>query len=342
MSEVLVGIENEVGRIHLNRPRTINALSAGMLAAIAAAVADFAVDPAVSRVELTGEGERGLCAGADVRELRQTVLDGGDPGEFLAAEYTLDLAIAQYPKPYRALMHGITMGGGLGLSAHSSDRVVTATSRLAMPETQIGLFPDVLMTWRLSRMPDEVGTHLALTGDAVNAADALWLGLADRGLGDLPPAELEPDHAWITECYAGDDPVEIVGRLAQHAHPSARQAAEALRSRSPLSVHVTLAALRRAATMSLEEVAEQDLRICTALALGPDFGEGVRAQLIDRDRNPRWAHTGLEDVAPAEVADFFQELPTSRWPNGPTPNSRVETLGEAGHQPGRSAYPGHE
>jgi enoyl-CoA hydratase len=305
MSEVLVGIENEVGRIHLNRPRAINALNAGMLATIAAAVSDFAADPAVSRVELTGEGERGLCAGADVRQLRQTVLDGGDPGEFLAAEYALNLAIAGYPKPYRAMMHGITMGGGMGVSVHGSDRVVTGTSQLAMPETQIGLFPDVLMTWRLSRMPDQVGTHLALTGDAVNAADGLWLGLADRSLGELPPAQLEPDHAWITECYAGDDPVEIVGRLAQHAHPSARQAADTLRSRSPLSIWVTLAALRRAATMSLAEVAEQDLRICTALALGPDFTEGVRAQLIDRDRNPRWSHAGIEDVAPTEVEAFF-------------------------------------
>ncbi len=305
MRDVLASIDNGVGRIHLDRPRAINALSAGMLASIAAAVSDFAADPAVTRVELTGEGERGLCAGADVRQLRQTVLDGGDPGEFLAAEYALDLAIARFPKPYRALMHGITMGGGMGISAHGSDRVVTATSQLAMPETQIGLFPDVLMTWRLSRMPGEAGTHLALTGDAVNAADALWLGLADRAEGELPPASLQPDHAWITECYAGDDPVEIVGRLAQHAHPAARQAAATLRARCPLSVHVTLAALRRAVTMTLEEVAEQDRRVCTALALGPDFAEGVRAQLVDRDREPRWSHTGLEDVAPAEVAVLF-------------------------------------
>lgn len=305
MSEVLVSIENGVGRIHLNRPRAINALTAGMLATITAAVTDFAADPGITRVELTGAGERGLCAGADVRELRQVVLEGGDPAEFLGAEYTLDLAIARYPKPYRALMHGITMGGGMGISAHGSDRVVTATSQLAMPETQIGLFPDVLMTWRLSRMPGEMGTHLGLTGDAVNAADSLWLGLADRCVGDLPPAALAVDHDWITECYTGDDPAEIAGRLAEHSHPAAQRAAVTLRSRSPLSIHVTLAALRRASTMSLEEVAEQDLRVCTALALGPDFAEGVRAQLIDRDRDPHWLHGSLEEVAPSEVAAFF-------------------------------------
>lgn len=305
MSEVLISVEGGVGRIRLNRPRAINALTSGMLATISAAVAEFAEDPAVERVELTGEGERGLCAGADIRELRQVALDGGDPGEFLRLEYTLDLAIARFPKPYRAVMHGITMGGGMGLSAHGSDRVVSAASRLAMPETQIGFHPDVMMTWRFARMPEQVGTHLGLTGDAVNAADALWLGLADRSVGELPAAVLASDHGWVAECYASDDPVEIVGRLAQHSHPSAREAAATLRARCPLSLHVTLAALRRAATMTLEEVAEQDLRLGVAFVLGPDFAEGVRAQLVDRDRNPRWSHASLEEVTPAEVAAFF-------------------------------------
>lgn len=307
MSEVVVQVVDGVGRIHLNRPRAINSLTANMIAMIARAVTDFADDPAVTRVELTGEGERGLCAGADVRQLRQTVLDGGDPAEFLSAEYALNLAIFGYPKPYRAVMHGITMGGGMGLSVHGSDRVVTARSVLAMPETQIGLFPDVLVTWWLSRMPAEIGTHLALTGTSVNAADALRLGLADRATEELPPAVLADDHAWIADCYAGDDPVEIVQRLAEHPHPSAREAAATLRTRCPLSVHVTLAALRRAATMTIEEVAEQDLRICPAFAAGPDFAEGVRAQLIDRDRDPHWSHASLEEVTPAEVAAFFPQ-----------------------------------
>lgn len=305
MSDVVVGVEEGVGRIHLSRPRAINALSAEMLGAITRAVTEFAEDPAIERVEVTGEGERGLCAGADIRQLRQWVVDGADPADFLGAEYRLNLAIARYPKPYRALMHGITMGGGMGLSAHGSDRIVTATSQLAMPETQIGFYPDVLVTWRMARMPDEVGTHLALTGDAVNAGDALWLGLADRAREEVPPPVLAADHAWMTECYAGDDPVEIAGRLAEHAHPSARQAAATLRARCPLSVHVALAGVRRAATMTLEEVAEQDLRVGVAFALGPDFAEGVRAQLIDRDRDPHWSHGSLAEVTPSEVAAFF-------------------------------------
>lgn len=304
-ADVLVEVADGVGRIRLNRPRAINALSFAMLRAIARALEEFRDDPAVERVELSGDGERGLCAGADVRELRNVVLDGGDPAGFLGVEYTLDLAIARFPKPYTAIMDGITMGGGLGLSAHGSDRVVTPRSLLAMPETQIGLYPDVLMTWRLSRMPSEVGTHLALTGASVTAADALWLGLADRTEGDLPPATLAADHDWIAECYASDDPVEIADRLARHPHPAARAAAETITGRSPLAIHVALAAMRRAASMTLEQVAEQDLVACSAMARHPDFAEGVRAQLVDRDRSPRWTHAGLQDVTPAEVEAIF-------------------------------------
>jgi len=303
--EVLVAVDEGVGRLRLNRPRAINALTRTMIDQLAQALAQFAADPAVTRVELTGAGERGLCAGADVRELRQVVLDGGDPADFLGTEYALDLAIAGFPKPYTVVMHGVTMGGGMGVSVHGSDRVVTATSQLAMPETQIGLFPDVLVTWRLARMPAEVGTHLALTGQAVNAADALWLGLADRSVGTLPAPVLAGDHDWIGECYAGDDPVAIHGRLAAHPHPVARAAAATLRTRCPLSVHVTLAALRRAASLTLAEVAAQDLVVCSRLARRPDFTEGVRAQLVDRDRNPRWSHARLEDVTAAEVAACF-------------------------------------
>jgi enoyl-CoA hydratase len=306
--EVLVEVVDGVGRLVLNRPRAINALSLAMIRLLHHALADFAADDAVRRVVLVGAGERGLCSGADVRELRSQALAGDDPGVFLREEYVLDLAIAAYPKPFTAVMDGITMGGGLGLSAHCADRVVTHSSRLAMPETQIGLFPDVFMTWRLARMPDGVGTHLALTGDTVNASDALWLGLADRGRGDLPAPVLQPDHGWITDCYTGSDPVEIVGRLEQHAHPAARAAAGVLRERCPLSVHVTLEALRRAAlTPTLADQFDTELTVATTLAGGPDFAEGVRAQLVDRDRNPRWSHASLAEVERREVLACFGE-----------------------------------
>ena len=178
-AEVLVEVRAGVGRIRLNRPRQINALTVAMMRAIGDALELFAADAEVSSVELTGAGERGLCAGADVRALRELALSGDDVTPFFATEYGVNLQIASFPKPYRAVMTGITMGGGMGLSVHGSQRVVDATSRLAMPETQIGLFPDVFVTPLLARMPGEIGTHLALTGASVGAADALRLGLAD-------------------------------------------------------------------------------------------------------------------------------------------------------------------
>ena len=155
----------------------------------------------------------------------------GDPTECLRTEYALAVTLAGHPQPCLAVLDGITMGAGLGIAARASEVVVTPSSRLAMPETQIGLFPDVLMTWQLSRMPAEIGTHLALTGDAVNAADALWLKLADRSVGELPAPVLAADHAWIAECYSADDPVEIHDRLAAHDQPAAREAGAALAAR---------------------------------------------------------------------------------------------------------------
>lgn len=304
--EVLIEVRDGVGQLQLNRPRFINALTLGMIRTIASALDAFADDPAVARVELTGAGERGLCSGADVRALRAGILAGDDPMPFFTEEYAVNRRILTYPKPYLALMDGITMGGGLGLSVHASERVVTRSSRLAMPETQIGLFPDVLVTWHLARLTGEVGAHLALTGQPVAAADALWLGLADRAVGELDAPMLVADHAWITQCYVGDDATEIVGRLAEHSHPSARAAAQTIRTRSPLSVAVSLEAMRRAATMTtIDELVAQDLALAAALATGPDFVEGVRAQLVDKDRTPRWTHASLEEVSRAEVLACF-------------------------------------
>ncbi len=308
--ELLVDVADGVGHVRLNRPRQINALTVPMMHALARALDDLAADGRVASVELTGAGERGLCAGADVRALRERALDGGDVREFFEVEYGVDLRVAAFPKPYRAVMTGITMGGGLGLSAHGSQRVVDATSRLAMPETQIGLFPDVFMTPLLARMPGEIGTHLALSGASVNAADAVRLGLADEASGPLP--EPDPDLAadWIAECYAGDDPVVIVQRLEEHPDPRARATAVELRRRSPLSIAVTLEALRRAAGVeSLPDLLPQELGLAVRLATGPDFAEGVRAQLVDRDRDPHWSHDRIEDVTRAEVLSYFEPLP---------------------------------
>lgn len=307
--EVLVSVDAGVGRIILNRPRAINAVNLSMMQRISQALAEFAEDDRIDSVELAGAGERGLCAGADVRELRARALDGGDVSEFFAVEYQLNLAIAAFAKPYRALMTGITMGGGLGLSAHGSQRVVDASSSLAMPETQIALFPDVFMTYLFARMPGEVGTHLALTGASVNATDAIRLGLADECAGTAPDPDPALTGAWIAQCYHGDDPAEIVGRLSEHRDPDARAAAVELGRRSPLSIAVSLEALRRSARLAtIADQYDQELTVAVRLATSAEFAEGVRAQLVDRDRSPKWSHRDVGEVSRAEVLSYFEPL----------------------------------
>ncbi|MFT4296992.1 MAG: enoyl-CoA hydratase/isomerase family protein [Micropruina sp.] len=309
--EVLFEVADGVGRITLNRPRQINALTLPMLAEIGDRLIDWLDDDAVERVRLTGVGERGLCSGADVRTLRADLAERGEAGAqvFFSVEYGVDALIANYPKPVRADLFGITMGGGMGLAAHCAERVVRSDSRLAMPETIIGLFPDVGVLYELSRAPGELGTHLALTGLRVGPADAVAIGLADRAEGEVPDAELLTQRGWIDACYAGDDPVAIVRRLAEHPASEARDTAALLRRRCPFAVAVSLAAIRRAATLpDVAAVLGQDHALAVPMVLRPDFSEGVRAQVVDKDRNPVWQHERLEDVDPAEVAALFRDL----------------------------------
>ena len=311
MTDVLFEVQGGVGRITLNRPRAINALTTAMLADIGEQLSAWRDEPSVERVHLVGAGERGLCSGADVRTLRADVLERGEVSAevFFSVEYAVDALIATYPKPMRADLFGITMGGGLGLSAHCSERFVRADSRLAMPETIIGLFPDVGLLYELSRAPGELGTHLALTGGSVGAEDAVLVGLADRVEGEAPAGVLIWQRPWIDECYAGDDPLAIVQRLAEHDDPEARATADVLRQRCPFAVAVSLAAIRRAALLpDVMSVLAQDLALAVPMVLRPDFAEGVRAQLVDKDRNPSWRPARLEDVDPTEVAALFDDL----------------------------------
>jgi len=304
--ELVTEVTAGTGRITLNRPAAINALTEDMCAGLHAALDAWRDDPRVERVELAGAGDRGLCSGADVRALRSLVLRGGDVMAFFRTEYAMNAAIASYPKPFLAHQRGIVMGGGLGVSAHGSRRLAYADASLAMPETIIGFVPDVGILWHLAHAPGELGTHLALSGTAVGARDAVLVGLADEVVGDAPPGRLEEQRAWIDACYAGADAVAIVRRLEAHSDPDARAAAADLRRRSPLAVCVALEALRRAARMGgVADVLAQDYVVAGHLVPGPDFAEGVRAQLVDKDRTPRWQHARLEDVSRAEVLACF-------------------------------------
>ncbi|MEL5954054.1 enoyl-CoA hydratase/isomerase family protein [Streptomyces sp. CLV115] len=336
---VLLHTEGRVRHITLNRPRALNALNHVMVARITEALAEAEHDDSVIAVLITGAGERGLCAGGDIRSIYEDARAGGSESmDFWRDEYRLNARIARFPKPYVAIMDGIVMGGGVGVSAHGDVRVVTERSRIAMPETGIGFVPDVGGTHLLGAAPGELGTHLALTAEAVGAGDALLCGLADhfvpsqrlaeltadlagcgtaaeieetvlRYASPAPEGELAAHREWIDACYGAASVEEIVERLDNSGVPAAKQAAETILTKSPTSLKVTLSALRRARRIgSLEAVLDQEYRTsCTAFTR-PDFVEGVRAQIIDKDRDPRWSPAALAGVTDADVALFFAPL----------------------------------
>ncbi|MGL4831970.1 MAG: enoyl-CoA hydratase/isomerase family protein [Propionibacteriaceae bacterium] len=305
--DVLWGIEDGVGYLVLNRPRPINSLTTSMCQAIVAALSAWEHDALVTSVDLTGVG-RGLCAGGDVVMVRQSFLDGEPERglDFFRTEYAMDAQIAHYPKPITVHQHGFVMGGGLGISAHASKRIVSTDARIAMPETIIGFFPDVGVCWELAKAPGELGKHIAVTGIQVGAADAVLLGFADEIDGDdVAPPVLE-DADWVRECYAGTDAAAIIARLEASQVPAAQEAAALIRQRSPLSVWVAIEAIERARAMNtIDEVFAQDLALTRATVTNSDFCEGVRAQLVDKDKNPTWRHARIEDVDPALVQEMF-------------------------------------
>lgn len=333
--EVLVSRAGALGHLTLNRPRAINALNHAMVTTLASTLEAWRDDDAVRTVLLSGAGDRGLCAGGDIVAIYTAVSSGRDDAvRFWSDEYRLDAAIARYPKPYVALMDGLVLGGGIGLSAHGGIRVVTERTRVGMPEVSIGFFPDVGGTSLLSRAPGQLGTHLGLTGETASGADAIALGLADHfvpseritelataletreadevvaGFAVVPPAsDLLAQRAWIDAAYAGDDAKAIVERLEASSEPAAREAAATIRTKSPTSVALTLAALRRAAALpSLEAALDQDFRVATRVSRGTDVIEGIRAQVIDKDRTPHWSPSTLAEVTSDQIETYFAPL----------------------------------
>lgn len=346
---LLVERRGRIGHLRLNRPAKINALTEDMVRRLAAALERWETDPGIDAVLIDGAGDRGLCAGGDIA----VVYDGirgaaAHPDGFWRDEYRMNLRIADYAKPIVAVMDGIVLGGGVGIAGHASVRLVTDTSQVGMPETAIGLSPDVGGLYLLSRAPGELGTHAALTGARLGPGDAIAAGLADHY---LPRADIgaaveallrcsdaqqvdawrrrwatsypnpEPHLAgaeWIDRCYTGDDAGQILHRLREHPHPEAQRAAAVLAAMSPTAVCVALRALRRARTMTLAAVLEQDLALSSAFARHPDLAEGIRARVIDKDRNPRWRPATLAEVSPDDVDAFFSR-PTAPTLESPVP-----------------------
>jgi enoyl-CoA hydratase len=330
--EVLTRVDGNVGYVTLNRPKAINSLNQTMVDLLSSVLIRWERDEAIRAVVVAGAGERGLCAGGDVVALYHSARkDGVDARRFWRDEYLLNGLVGRFAKPYVALMDGIVMGGGVGISAHANTRVVTDTAKVAFPEVGIGFIPDVGGAYLLSRAPGKLGMHAALTGTPFNGADAIALGFADHYVphsevdaftaavatdgveGALahhaiepPPSELVAQREWIDECYSGDGVIDIVAALRGHGAEPANDAASLIATRSPIALSVTFEAVRRARDLgTLEDVLVQDYRVSSASARSHDFVEGIRAQLVDKDRNPKWSPARLDEVTVADVASYF-------------------------------------
>ena len=330
--DVVFRSANGIGFITLNRPRARNSLTTAMVLAISEQLDAWESDPEVRSVLVRGAGDHGLCAGGDVKAMRSSAIArDGAVVDFFRAEYRMNAQISHYPKPYIAFMDGITMGGGVGVSAHGSVRIVTERTAFAMPEVTIGIAPDIGATWLLSQAPGELGTYAGLTGSTLTAGDVIHLGLADHvvpsdRLDELaerlqesdvdsavrafseppPPSPLAAHREWIDECFGFDSVDLILSALAASSVPAANDAARLIRTKSPLAVAVTLASLRRARRLpGLDAALEQEFVVSCNLIHGHDAIEGVRALIVDKDQSPVWDPPEASAVTAEDVAGAF-------------------------------------
>jgi enoyl-CoA hydratase len=342
-ADILFERRGAAGIITLNRPQALNAVTHAMVRALAATLSQWRDDPGVTRVIMTAAGERAFSAGGDIRALH----DLGKAGRYEEAlrfwwdEYRLNTVIERYPKPYIALIDGIVMGGGFGLSMHGSHCVAFDRFRFAMPEVGIGFFPDVGATFLLPRLPHQIGTFVALTGERMGEGDALAAGLVthraasarlqdlivslgeDRPIDGTLAAFAEPAGATpmldrsaaIERTFAGDRVEDILAALdamAGSAGPDAQWAsatAATIRTKSPTSLKIALAQMRLGQRLTFAEAMRTEYRIVSRIVRGHDFYEGVRAVIIDKDAAPRWRPDALAAVGDAEVARYFAPLP---------------------------------
>ena len=318
-----------LGLLTLNRPQALNALDHDMVRALTAQLHAWATDENIKTVAIRGEGARAFCAGGDIRAVQQAVMTGSDAGlAFLRDEYRMNALIAAYPKPYIALVHGICMGGGAGVSVHGRYRLADETLSFAMPETGIGFFPDIGSSYFLSRLPDVMGMYLALTGSAIGLADALELELMTHAVArekfdavmeglargeDFAPfvrkrgaGKLAPNRKRIATAFSAGSVEAILERLDRDGGDFAQDTARTIRTRSPTSLKLVFQELRRARGMTLKECLAMEFRLAKHVLVGHDFSEGIRAALVDRDRNPKWQPPSLAGVG--ELERFFAPI----------------------------------
>jgi enoyl-CoA hydratase len=335
--------------VALNRPRALNALSFAMCRALDDGLRRWQADPAVHAVLIKGAGDRAFCAGGDIRWLYQVLTTRGadEALRFYALEYPMNARLHHFTKPYIALLDGITMGGGVGVSVHGSHRVVTERTAFAMPETGIGLFPDVGATYVLPRLPGALGMYLGLTGARLGAADCLFAGIGsgyvpadrldeleralagadlaedahaavdavlERFRDDPGPPTLAGHMDRIEACY-GQDQLEAVLRALEDEPTGWGQAQlETLSTKSPTSLAVTFRQLRAGAALDFDDAMRLEYRLVHRFVAGHDFREGVRALIIDKDNRPEWRPRTLEEVTAADIEAYFRPLPGGDLP----------------------------
>lgn len=349
--DVLFDRRGNLGVITLNRPQALNALNLPMIRAIDAKLVEWAKDKNIEAVAITGAGDRAFCSGGDVKAVaidakaaQEGKSDGQLTRDFFREEYILNHRIQTFPKPYISLINGIVMGGGKGVSAHGSHRVVTENTLFAMPETNIGFFPDVGGGYFLPRCPGQTGAYLALTSKRIKAIDTIYIGFATHfvALADLPAlveklaalkwdprktahqhvtaaieefagnapgdSEVAPHRAMIDHCFGYDRVEDIVNELQRVASDWTRETLQAMYAMSPTSLKVALRQIRLGAKMPFAQVMTMEYRLSQAVAANHDFYEGIRAALIDKDRQPKWKPERLSDVPDAEVEKYFEPL----------------------------------
>ena len=333
--EILFEQRGPIGIVTLNRPKVLNALTYNMVKQLHPQLEQWADDDSITTVVIQAVGEKAFCAGGDIRVLH----DQGKAGSpevinFYRDEYRLNRYIKRYPKPYVALMSGINMGGGVGVSVNGSHRVASERLTFAMPETGIGLFPDVGGTYFLPRCPGEVGMYLGLTGARLKVADAIYAGIADafvpadrheallarlvdgaavdaaiaaetEATDDAPLAQLQGP---IDAAFSADSVDDILQRLDADASEWATKMAETIRSKSPLSTRVAFGQIRAGAELDFEDCMSLEFRLTNRFMAAPDFYEGVRAVVIDKDQAPKWQPASLDAVTDEQVAGYFASL----------------------------------
>ncbi|WP_299471775.1 enoyl-CoA hydratase/isomerase family protein [uncultured Roseibium sp.] len=333
--EILFEVRGKAGFVTLNRPQTLNALTHSKVIALAEQLKRWADDPTVARVVIKGAGDKAFCAGGDIRSIYDAKQAGEVDGlkQFFRDEYTLNAYIKAYPKPYIALIDGIVMGGGVGVSVHGSHRIGTEKTLFSMPETGIGFFPDVGGTYFLPRMPKKTGVYCALAASRLKQGDALATGVLTHAVAQSSLTELEraletaedidaaleaflvvpepgpvkENETIIEEAFSAGSVGEVLERLQRSDTDFGRKASTAIRTKSPTSILITFEQMRRGAHLSFNECMKLEYRIVSRLLHGVDFFEGIRAVVIDKDQAPKWTPTQLGQVDSANLASYFEE-----------------------------------